>query len=217
MKSFFLLVMILGSFAAQAEKYTLDVAHTGVIFKIKHLVISNVTGRFEKFEGAIDFDEKTKKIASVDAKIDVDSINTNEPDRDKHLRSADFFGTRKEDGSLVEDKHYMTFKMKKATNKGDKPATIEGDLTVNGITKPVILNVEYKGATSDPWGNEKIVFVATAKIPRKDFALNWNKKLDKGGFVVGDDAEVIIEGEANKKKEEKKVEEKKVEKKEDKS
>jgi polyisoprenoid-binding protein YceI len=204
MKVFFALLIVAGSLTAQAEKYTIDVAHTGVLFKIKHLMISNVTGRFEKFEGNIDFDEKTKKLNLVDAKIDVDSINTNEPDRDKHLRSADFFGTRKEDGSLVEEKRYMSFKMKKATNKGGKPTTVEGDLTLNGITKPVTLNVDYKGAVSDPWGNEKIVFVATTKLVRKDFGLAWNKKLDKGGFVVGDDLDVTIEGEANKKKEEKK-------------
>jgi polyisoprenoid-binding protein YceI len=197
--------IILGSLMVQAETYTVDTAHTGVIFKIKHLGLSNVTGRFEKFEGNIDFDEKTKKLNSVDAKIDVDSINTNEPDRDKHLRSADFFGTRKEDNTtLVEDKHYMTFKMKKVVNKADKPAKVEGELTLNGINKPVTLDVDYKGAVTDPWGNEKIVFTAATKILRKDFGLVWNKKLDKGGFVVGEEAEVIIEGEANKKKEVKK-------------
>lgn len=204
MKNFFIMAIVLGSLNVYAEKYTIDIAHTGVNFKIKHLVIASVSGRFEKFEGMIDFDEKTKKINSVEAKIDVDSINTIEPDRDKHLRSADFFGTRKEDGSLVESKRYMTFKMKKATNKGDKPTSVEGDLTLNGITKPVTLDVDYKGAVTDPWGNEKIVFVATTKIVRKDFGLAWNKKLDKGGYVVGDDVSVTIEGEANKKKEEKK-------------
>jgi polyisoprenoid-binding protein YceI len=196
--------MILGSFSAQAEKYNIDIAHTGITFKIKHLVISNVTGRFEKFEGVIDFDEKSKKINSVEAKIDVDSVNTTEPDRDKHLRSADFFGTRKEDGTLVEEKHYMTFKMKKADYKGDKPVAVEGDLTLNGITKPVVLNVDYKGAITDPWGNEKIAFVATTKFDRKTFGIIWNKKLDKGGLTLGDDVDVMIEGEANKKKEDKK-------------
>lgn len=204
MKKILMGLVFFGALHVHAEKYMLDAAHTGVMFKIKHLVISTVTGRFDKFEGNIDFDEKTKKLATVDVKIDVDSINTNEPDRDKHLRGADFFGTRKEDGNLVEEKRWMTFKMKKVTDRGGKPAMVEGDLTLNGITKPVTLTVDYKGATSDPWGNEKIVFTATGKIVRKDFGIVWNKKLDKGGLTVGEDVEVIIEGEGNKEKKEKK-------------
>jgi polyisoprenoid-binding protein YceI len=204
MKVFYVAALIFGSLIANADNYAIDAAHASVNFKIKHLGVYNLPGHFEKFEGTIDFDEKSKKLNSVDAKIDVDSVNTNEADRDKHLRSAEFFGTRKEDNTLVEEKHYMMFKMKKVVNKGDKPSKVEGELTLNGVTKPITLDVDYKGAVSDPKGNEKIVFAATAKIARKDFGLTWNKKLDKGGFVIGEDVEVSIEGEANKKKETKK-------------
>jgi polyisoprenoid-binding protein YceI len=197
-------LLFFGVLQAHAEKYNIDSAHTAVNFKVKHLVIATVNGRFDKFEGTVEFDEKIKKLSAAEVKVDVDSVDTNEADRDKHLRGADFFGTRKEDGSIVEEKRWMIFKMKKVNEKGGKPATVEGDLTLNGFTKPFTLNVDYKGATSDPWGNEKIIFTATGKIARKDFGITWNKKLDKGGVTIGEDVDVIIEGEANKEKKDKK-------------
>jgi polyisoprenoid-binding protein YceI len=184
-----------------ATNYNLDVAHTGVTFKIKHLVISTVNGRFDKFEGLIDFDEKANKLKKVDVKIDLDSINTNETKRDDHLRGPDFFGARNEKKELVESKRYMTFVMKDVKMKGKKFDKVIGDLTLNGVTKSVTLNVDLKGLTADPWGNEKMVFTATTKIVRKDFGISWNQPMDKvAGMVVGDDVEVMIEGEANKAK-----------------
>ena len=198
-----MLKLILGTllFSSQifASNYILDVSHTGVTFKIKHLVISNVNGRFDKFEGAIDFDEKANKLNKLDVKIDLDSINTNDPKRDGHLKSGDFFGVRTDKDVLVESKRYMTFVMKEVKMKGKKFDKVVGDLSLNGITKPVSLTVDYKGTATDPWGNEKIVFTATTKIVRKDFGINWNKPLDKAaGLTVGEDVDVTIEGEANK-------------------
>jgi polyisoprenoid-binding protein YceI len=185
----------------QAATYNLDIAHTGVTFKVKHLVIATVHGRFDKFEGAVDFDEKTNKLSKVDVKIDLDSVNTNEAKRDNHLRSADFFGVRTEKGELVPAKQFMTFAMKDVKMKGKKFDTLVGDLTLNGVTKPVTLKVDFKGLTADPWGNEKIVFSATTKIVRKDFGITWNKPMTKvAGSVVGDEVDVVIEGEADKAK-----------------
>jgi polyisoprenoid-binding protein YceI len=200
-----MLKMILGSllFGSHviAANYNLDVSHTGVTFKVKHLVIATVNGRFDKFEGALDFDEKANKLNKVDVKIDLDSINTNDADRDKHLRSADFFGVRNEKNELVEGKRYMTFVMKEVKMKKKNFEKVIGDLTLNGVTKPVTLNVDYKGVTADPWGNEKIIFSATTKIDRKEFGITWNKPMAKvAGVVVGEEVDVIIEGEANKAK-----------------
>jgi polyisoprenoid-binding protein YceI len=201
-------VVLLGG-QLYAANYTLDVSHTGVTFKIKHLVISTVNGRFDKFEGNLDFDEKTNKLSKLEAKIDLDSINTNDPKRDEHLKGADFFGTRNEKLELVEAKRFMTFVMKEVKMKGKKFDKIIGDLTLNGITKPVTLAVDYKGAATDPWGNEKVVFSAMTKIVRKDFGITWNKPLEKkagsmadkaAGLVIGEEVDVIIEGEANKSK-----------------
>lgn len=184
-----------------AANYTLDTSHTGVTFKVKHLVIATVNGRFDKFEGNLDFDEKTNKLTKADVKIDLDSINTNDPKRDEHLKGADFFGVRTEKNELVEAKRFMTFALKDVKMKGKKFDKVTGDMTLNGITKPVTLNVDFKGATSDPWGNEKIVFTATTKIARKDFGITWNKPMAKvAGSVVGEDVDVVIEGEANKEK-----------------
>lgn len=182
-----------------AASYKLDVSHTGVTFKIKHLVIATVNGRFDKFEGDLDFDEKANKLTKVDVKIDLDSVNTNDEKRDKHLRNPDFFGVRNEKDELVEAKRYMTFQMKEVKMKGKSFDKVIGDLTLNGKTKPVTLQVDFKGVTADPWGNEKIVFTATTKIARKDFGIDWNKPMEKvKGMVIGDDVDVTIEGEANK-------------------
>lgn len=171
-----------------ANNYKLDESHTQVGFKIKHLVISTVSGRFNKFSGAFEFDPKKGEVRALNVEIDSTSIDTNEPDRDKHLKSADFFD--------VEKFPKLTFVSKKTTTKGNKPAKIEGDLTIHGIKKPVTLNVEYLGTTTDPWGNERIAFEASTQVNRKDFGLKWNKNLDAGGVMIADDVKIIIDGEA---------------------
>ena len=178
-----------------AESYKLDESHTQVGFKIKHLVISTVSGRFNKFEGGFNFDEKTGKLENLNVKIDASSIDTNEPDRDKHLKSADFFD--------VEKFPSLTFVGKNVTYSGKKPTEVKGDLTIHGVTKEVTLAVGFNGKTIDPWGNQRVAFEANSKVNRKDFGLKWNKSLDQGGVMIADDVSILIEGEAILQKSEK--------------
>jgi len=181
------------SFAEPVE-YQIDPAHTQVIFKVRHLGISNVTGRFDVFEGSYTFDPDNAASSSVEATISAASVDTNEADRDKHLRSDDFLN--------VEKHPNITFKSKSVTkDPGDSDDyTIVGDLTINGVTKEVELDAEYGGHTTDPWGNERTAFEAETKINRKDFGLTWNKALDAGGFVVGDEVKITLEVEGIHKK-----------------
>lgn len=171
-----------------AEKFALDLSHTEVQFVVPHLVVSKVKGRFDKLEGTFDFDEQSQKLDNISVTIQADTINTNEKDRDKHLRSPDFLDVVKFPKII--------FVGKRTTYESLKPKKIEGNLTIHGITKPVALDIEYKGAVTDPWGNRRIAFAAETKINRKDFGLTWNKALDAGGVLVGDDVKIYIDGEA---------------------
>ncbi|HEX7672952.1 MAG TPA: YceI family protein [Bdellovibrio sp.] len=188
MRALLLLVLFVFGSTAFADKYNVDMQHTNVAFTVPHLVVSKVKGRFDKFEGSFDFDEKSQKLDNVVVTIEANSINTNEKDRDKHLRSPDFFDVAK----------YKTlqFKSTKTIYEAAKPKKLEGTLTIRGVTKPVTLDIEYKGAVTDPWGNRHIAFEASTKINRQDYNLKWNKALEAGGFVVGDDVKIDIDGEA---------------------
>jgi polyisoprenoid-binding protein YceI len=178
---------------SSAAAYKLDAAHTEIGFSIKHLMISTVKGRFNKFDGGFDYDEKSKSLSKVDIKIESASIDTNDKKRDEHLQSPDFFDTKKV--STIE------FKADKISNvEIGKTFKVPGTLTMHGTSKPVSLDVEFKGTATDPWGNEKVVFGATAKIKRADWGMSWNKSLDKGGVVVGEEVTVVIEAEGNKSK-----------------
>lgn len=179
-----------------AAEYKLDESHTQVGFKVKHLVISTVSGRFNKFVGSLNYDPKAKKIENLKVSVEANSIDTNEPERDKHLRSKDFFD--------VEKFKNITFASKETSFKDGNNFNLAGDLTIHGITKKVVLKVDFKGEVTDPWGNTKAAFEARSKVNRKDFGLNWNKNLDHGGVMIADDVEIIIEGEANLQKEAKK-------------
>lgn len=182
--------ILIGSLAnmSYAGTYKIDESHTQVGFKIKHLVISTVSGRFNKFSGEFKFDSKTGKLEGLKTSIDASSIDTNEPDRDKHLKSKDFFDVQKF--------KTLEFVAKDVSYEGSKPSEIKGDLTIHGITKPVVLKVEFKGEATDPWGNQRAAFEVRTKVNRKDFGLNWNKNLDKGGVMIADDVDIQIEGEA---------------------
>lgn len=183
--------VLLFSFAAttaQAAKFQIDPAHTSITFKVPHMVISKVKGRFEKFEGSFDFDEKSQKLDNVVVKIQADSINTNQADRDKHLKSPDFLDVTKFPT--------IDFKGTKVIYDSAKPKEVQGKLTAHGVTKDVTLEVEYKGAVTDPMGVRRVGFEIETKLNRKDFGLIWNKALETGGVVVGDNIEVEIEGEA---------------------
>jgi len=165
-------------------KWAIDPAHTEVHFKVKHLVISTVTGKFEKFEGAVYSSKADFSDAEAEFSVDIDSINTSQPDRDGHLKSADFFDAA--------NHPKLTFKSTGVKKTSDSEFVLTGDLTIRGVTKPVQLNVEYGGTTKDPWGNTKAGFEITGKINRKDYGLSWSAVTETGGLVVSDDVKLQL-------------------------
>ncbi|MGD9969275.1 MAG: YceI family protein [Sulfuricurvum sp.] len=161
-----------------AAMYKVDPSHTTVGFKIKHMMISTVTGKFSNFNGSYDLDKGQFKMFKGEVKSA--SIDTGIQKRDDHLRSADFFDVAKYPD--------ITFKMTSATK--DK---MTGDLTMHGITKKVTLDIDMGGVVEDPWGNMRSGFVLSGTVNRKDFGLNWNKAIEAGGVVVGDDVKLVVE------------------------
>ncbi len=188
----FLAALLLTSSTALAEKlpFQLDPAHSEVGFSVKHLVIATVKGRFAKYDGTFNFDDAKGELTDLDVKIDATTINTNEAKRDEHLNGPDFFDTKANPS--------ITFKSDKAETKKGKTSKITGMLTMRGVSKKLTLDVDYKGMVKDAWGNDKVVFVATGKINRKDYGVSWNKSLDKGGVAVGDEVTIVIDGQAQK-------------------
>lgn len=185
-------IMTAVSSMAVAANFTLDPSHSEIGFSVRHLMITNVKGKFNKYEGKFVFDEKSGNLSNVDVMIDPKSIDTNDDKRDEHLRSPDFFDATKYSK--------ITFKGDKVEIKTGKPVKITGTLTMRGVAKPVSLDIDYRGLQVDPWGNEKIGFGLTGKLNRKDWGISWNKALDKGGVTVSDEVAVNIEGEALKEK-----------------
>jgi polyisoprenoid-binding protein YceI len=169
---------------SSAEVYQVDPVHSQVQFTVDHLVIFKVSGSFNEYQGEIEADPATKSLKSAKAKINVASLDTREPKRDDHLRSADFFDA----GNHPK----MTFVSKKIEGQGDN-ITVYGDLTIRGTTKEVALKGSYRGENTDPWGNIRAGFSASTVINRHDFGLSWNKALETGGFVVGDDVTINLE------------------------
>ncbi|HEY8271753.1 MAG TPA: YceI family protein, partial [Pseudobdellovibrionaceae bacterium] len=169
--------------------YKLDVSHSKVGFEVNHLVVSTVEGKFSDFEGMINIDPKLEK-SKVDITIKATSINTDNKDRDEHLRSPDFFDVKKYDK--------LTFKSKKISGTPEA-LKVAGDLTLHGVTKPVVLDTKYTGTVKDPWGNERVAFKAATKISRKDFGLTWSKAVEAGP-VVGDEVTLDLKVEAIKEK-----------------
>ncbi len=177
---------------AQSGEYMIDPDHSQVMFKVKHLAISTVTGRFDLFEGSYNFDSEDMANSNLDTTIVASSINTNKQKRDDHLRSNEFLN--------VEKYPNITFKST-SIKKGDgNKFQIVGDLTIHGVTKEVVLDAVYEGhLASDPWGKERTAFIAEGEINRKDFGMTWNKALETGGFVVGDEVKIILEVEGIRK------------------
>ena len=173
-----------------ADIYLIDKDHTSVTFRIRHL-FTKVSGRFDAFEGKVDFDPAKPDQTKVAGTIDVKSINTNVENRDKHLRSKDFFD--------VEQYPQIKFASTQVTDVDTKALTgkLHGNLTIHGVEKPVVLDVQFLGRGKDPWGNDKAGFTATTKINRKDFGLNWNETVETGGLLVGDEVEIEIAAEGN--------------------
>lgn len=176
-------------FAPQAPTtttWTIDTSHTQAEFAVRHLMISTVKGRFADVQGTIRWDESDLAKSDVEVTISVPSIDTREPQRDAHLRSADFFD--------AENFPQITFRSRRIQGKGDS-FTIVGDLTIRGTTREVVLDVTTEGRTKDPWGGERAGFNATTKIKRSEFGLLWNQLLETGAVVVGEDVKISIDAE----------------------
>ena len=187
---FALLVPALAS--AAVSTWAIDADHSSVQFKVKHLMVSNVKGNFNKFSGAVTIDDSDVTKSKVDVTIDAASIDTANAKRDEHLRSPDFLDVAK----------YPTLKFvsTKVANAGEGRLKVTGNLTIHGVTKEVVLDVEGPSpAVKDPWGNTKSGASATTKINRKDFGLTWNKALETGGMVVGEEVLITLEVELLKK------------------
>ena len=174
-----------------AETYTVDKAHSDVSFQIRHFA-SKVRGSFNDFDGTIQADPAKPEMSSVVFTIKTASINTNNPDRDKHLRSADFFDAEKQPE--------ITFKSSRFTTAGKDKYNVAGTLTMHGVSKEVTLPVTFLGFAKDPGGNQRASFETSIKLNRKDFGINWNKALDAGGVMLGDDVDVTINLETVQKK-----------------
>lgn len=168
--------------------YTIDPAHSEVGFSVKHLMISRVKGTFRNVSGRIVLDESNLANSVIEADIDATSIETRQEQRDTHLRSADFFD--------VATYPTITFRSRSVDAHGDGEFGVAGDLTIHGVTRPVVLDVEETGRGKDPWGGERIGYAATTKIDRSDFGLTWNQALETGGLVVGNEIKINLDIEA---------------------
>jgi polyisoprenoid-binding protein YceI len=165
--------------------WNIDPAHSSAQFSIRHLMITNVRGEFGVVAGAVEFDPESPTHANFSPSIDVASINTHEPQRDTHLKSADFFD--------VETFPKITFESTSVAKKGDG-LEVTGDLTMHGVTKSIVLAVEGPTrAEKDPWGNTRIGASATGKIDRREWGLNWNSAIESGGVLVGHDVKLILD------------------------
>jgi len=169
-----------------AATWNIDPVHSVAEFKVKHMMISNVKGQFTSVKGSLTLDEEDVTKSRVQATIDAASINTREEQRDTHLKSADFFD--------VEKYPTLTFQSTKVSRVGDGELTVDGDLTIHGVTRNVRFAVE--GPTppnKDPWGNTRVGLSATTRINRKDFGLTWNAALETGGILVGEDVTITLD------------------------
>src|SRR5581483_6870501 len=171
--------------------WDIDPSHSTVGFTVRHLVIAKVHGRFGKFSGVVELEEGDLLRSKINVSIDVDSIDTREPQRDAHLKSPDFFDAAKFPT--------MTFASRSIERAGEG-YRMTGDLSIHGVTRPVTLEVEDGGRVKDPWGNDRAAFSAKGRIDRKDFGLTWNQVLEAGGLTVGDRVDIDLEVEAVRRK-----------------
>jgi len=165
-------------------KWVIDPTHSEVQFKVKHLVISTVTGSFKNFEGTVETEGDDFSNAKIEFKVDINSIDTNQPQRDGHLRSADFFDAEKYP--------HIIFQSTSVTKESDEDYKLTGNLTIKDVTKTVTFEVEHGGIASDSYGNTKAGFEIEGKINRKEFGLTWDGVTEAGSIVVGDDIKLQI-------------------------
>lgn len=169
-----------------AGTYAIDPSHTHVGFKVRHLMVSKVRGRFADFEGTVTIAPEPLE-SSVEVAVQLISIDTRDAGRDEHLRSADFFDTA--------NHPTMTFRSTGVRETGGGRYAVDGELSLLGITKPLTLDATFDGSARDPWGGERAGFTATAELDREDFGLTWNQSLETGGVLVGKKIEIEIEAE----------------------
>jgi len=187
-----LLFALLFAVPAVGATYDIDSSHSSVEFKVKHLAISNVKGSFNSFSGAFEMEPGQPETWSVEATVDLASVNTGNEDRDNHLRSADFFNT--------EENPTMVFKSTGVKMKDESEGQLMGTLTLNGKTLPVTLDFEFNGTVTDPWGNDRAGFSASGTIDRQDWGLSYGDLMEGGGLVIGHDVKITLEVEGIKKK-----------------
>ena len=169
-----------------AATWNIDSSHSSAQFKVKHLMVSNVKGEFAGITGSLQFDPENLVHSRIEATIDSRTINTRDEKRDAHLRSPDFFD--------VERFPTLSFRSGRVSQKPDGELAVGGDLTIHGVTRPVVFAVEGPSApTRDPWGGTRIGLTATTRINRKDFGLTWNAALEAGGVVVGEEVTITLE------------------------
>lgn len=188
----FVVLLIAFSFTNAQTEWDIDKAHSKVGFSVSHLVVSDVEGQFKNFNGSIVSNGDDFSNPKIDFKIDVNSINTDNEARDKHLKSDDFFNAEKFPT--------ITFKSKSMTKIGDKKYKLIGDFTMRDVTKEIALDVKFNGIVKDPWGNTKAGFKITGEVNRFDYNLKWNKTIETGGLVVGNIVSLNINLELTKKK-----------------
>ena len=165
-------------------KWSIDPTHSEIGFKVKHMMFTNVSGKFEQYDASIETNDDDFTTGNFAFSADISSIDTRNEDRNNHLKSADFFDAEK--FSTIE------FKSTSVEKDGDD-YIVKGDLTIKDVTKAVKLNAEFGGIATDPWGNTKAGFTFEGKIKRSDFGLNWNAALETGGVLVGEEVKLIID------------------------
>jgi polyisoprenoid-binding protein YceI len=168
--------------------WNIDATHSGISFSIRHMVFSKVRGRFAAYTGTIHLEDGDLSRSSIEVSIDAASIDTGTPQRDTHLRSADFFD--------VERFPELRFRSQRVEDVGAGKLRVFGDLTIRDVTREVILDAETSGRAKDPWGNERIGFAAKTSIDRKDYGLAWNQLLEAGGVLVGDRVDIELDVQA---------------------
>jgi polyisoprenoid-binding protein YceI len=169
--------------ATEIRTFSIDKAHSEAVFQVRHL-LTRVRGRFTDFEGSIRMDQDAPEQSSAEVVIQATSIDTSQPDRDTHLRSADFFD--------VEKFPTLTFRSTSVQRSSSETYQVTGDLTIHGVTRTIVLPTTFLGLAKDPWGKERAGFEAEATINRKDFGLTWNAALETGGFLVGDEVKISL-------------------------
>jgi polyisoprenoid-binding protein YceI len=169
-----------------SNQWIVDASHSNASFSVRHMMITNVRGEFQKLEGKVTWDPANPEATLIEASADVASINTRDEKRDGHLKSPDFFD--------VEKFPTLSFKSKSVKAKGKEHLSVTGDLTIHGVTKEVVLDVEGPSApATDPFGNVRVGATGTTKIKRDDFGLVWNASLETGGVLVGHDVSITID------------------------